>query len=67
MPNAIEPRVFDENIEAVDEGTGRRAASGIGLGRGGDCCLLELWSLRIKRMPESDLLHDYGGNCPISD
>lgn len=27
-------------------------------------CLLELWSLRIKRMPESDPLHDYGGNWP---
>jgi hypothetical protein len=40
MIHPIKPRVLDQNIEAMEEGSRRRAAAGIGLGGGIDNSLL---------------------------
>jgi hypothetical protein len=58
---AIQPRVFDENVEAVEERPRGRAAAGFGLSYVRDSSLL-VQSVNSKPMPESDLTHDYGGN-----
>ena len=64
MFNSIQPGVLDENVEAVEESARSRAPVGIGLGSDGNIHSLEIKRLRCKRMPESDLVHDYGSNWP---
>lgn len=62
MVGAVQSRVLNEDIETVEESPRGRAAACVDLSGGGDGSLLFLTSFGNKRMPESDLMHDYAGN-----
>jgi hypothetical protein len=60
--HSIQPRVLDQNIEAVQERPSRRVATGVGLGGVNDNSLLSVKSVANKIKRESDPMHDYGSN-----
>lgn len=60
---AIKTRVFDEDVEAVEERSRRRTAAGIGLGGSVDSSLLSAkGNVPQQTKREGDPMHHYGGN-----
>jgi hypothetical protein len=59
----VESRILDKDVKTVEESSRGRAAACVDLSGVGDRSLLKKLKLRNQRKPESDLAHDYGGNC----
>lgn len=65
MADAVEARVLYQDIETVQESASGRAAVSIGLGgEGNRPTPVRLKDSGYKPKPESDMMHDYGGNGP---